>query len=74
MPSPVGNIPKPGTVNIDGLGKIDMDELMSIPKKYWNEELVSLKKYFEDQFNEDLPQEMWDQYNKLKQRIADIKE
>lgn len=72
--SPVGNIPKPNTINVDGLGKLDMEGLMSIPKKYWKEELESLKKYYEDQFNEDLPKEIWNQYDALKERINNIKE
>ncbi len=74
MPSPVGHVPKPNTINTDGLGKLDMDGLMSIPKKYWLEELESLKKYFQNQFNDDLPAEMWNQYNALKERISNIEE
>ncbi len=72
--SEIGWVPKPDSININGLGELDMEGLMSIPKKYWKEELVSLKKYFEDKFNEDLPQEMWNQYNALQERINNIKE
>ena len=67
-------MPKPGSINVDGLGKLDMDGLMSLPKKYWEEELVNLKKYYEEQFNEDLPAELWNQYNALKERISSLKE
>ena len=70
--SPVGHIPKPGTINIDGLGNIDMEGLMTIPKKYWQEELGRLKTYYEEQFNEDLPAEIWNQFNALKDRIESI--
>lgn len=74
QPSPVGLVPKPGTINIDGLGKLDMEGLMSIPKQYWQEELGRLKKYYEDQFNEDLPAELWNQFNALRDRINNIEE
>ena len=74
QPSPVGLVPKPGSINIDGLGKLDMEGLMSIPKQYWQEELERLKKYYEDQFNEDLPAELWNQFNALRDRISNIKE
>lgn len=70
----MGYVPKPGSINVDKLGKIDMEGLMSIPKKYWQEELGRLKTYYEEQFNEDLPAEIWNQYNALKERINKIEE
>ena len=73
-PSPIGYIPKPGSINIDGLGDIDMKGLMTIPKSYWQEELGRLKKYYEEQFNEDLPAEIWNQFNALQERINKIPE
>lgn len=67
--SPVGLVPKDGAVDIDGLGEIDMDACMSVPKDYWLEQLEDLKKYYNDQFGTDLPKEIWDEYNTFKQRL-----
>lgn len=72
--SPVGYVPKPGSINVEGLGDVDMKGLMTIPKKYWQEELGRLKTYYEEQFTEDLPAEIWNQFNALQDRINKMKE
>lgn len=67
--TPVGYIPKKDTINIDGLGNLDMEELLSVPKDYWMEQLEDLKKYYEDQLGEDLPKPIWDEFHSLKERF-----
>lgn len=67
--SPVGFVPKDGTIDISGLGELDMDQIMSVPKDYWLEQLDDLEKYYQGQFGKDLPQEIWDQFNALKDRL-----
>jgi len=67
--SPVGLIPKDGAIDIDGLGELDMDAIMSVPKDYWLEQLADLKQYYDDQFGKDLPQVIWDEYHSLKRRL-----
>lgn len=69
--SPVGHIPKDGTIDLDGLEKLDMGELMSVPKDYWLEQLDDLEKYYNEQFGTDLPQGIWDQFHDLKKRLQD---
>lgn len=69
-PSPIGYIPKNGTINTEGLGKLDMKKLFSIPKDYWIEECRSLRKYYEEQLGEDLPQAVQDELNALEKRLA----
>ncbi|XP_012562572.1 phosphoenolpyruvate carboxykinase [GTP], mitochondrial [Hydra vulgaris] len=70
--SPVGLIPKEGSIDISGLGDIDMAELMSTPKAYWLEQLNDLQKYYEDEFLNDLPTELWDEFKSFKQRIEQL--
>ena len=72
LESPVGYIPKPGSINIEGLGELDMDTLMSIPKDYWQQEIQSIRKYYEEQFNEDLPPGIWQELDGLEKRINSI--
>lgn len=68
--SPLGYVPKSGSIDMNGLNEeVNFDELMSIPKDYWLEQLDDLKKHYDEQFGEDLPQEIWDEYHTLKSRI-----
>ena len=69
--SPVGYIPKPGSINIDGLslGEKDMEKLFDIPKDYWLEECEYVRKYYEEQLGEDLPQAVLDELNALEERL-----
>ena len=67
--SPIGYIPKNDSINTDGLEKIDMKELFSIPKDYWLEECESLGKYYDEQLGDDLPQAVRDELNFLEQRL-----
>lgn len=68
--TPIGYVPKPGTINTDGLDKpVDMEKLFAIPKDYWLEECESLRKYYEEQVGEDLPKEITDELNALVARL-----
>lgn len=70
--SPVGLIPKNNTLDLEGLGEVNMKELMSVPKDYWLEQLDDVSKYYEEQFGEDLPQELWDEVNSFKARLEQL--
>lgn len=67
--SPIGFIPKNDTINIDGLGELDMKQLFSIPKEYWLEECRSVRQYYDEQLGEDVPQAVWDELNALEKRL-----
>ena len=69
VPSPIGYIPKPDSINIQGLGKLDMKELFEVPKDYWVEECKYLRNYYEEQLGEDLPQAIGDELNALVERL-----
>jgi len=68
--SPIGLIPKPGTINMEGLKEtVDWDALFSVPKDFWAEEVEEIGNYFKDQLPEDLPDSVGEQLLKLKERI-----
>jgi len=53
--TPVGWVPKPGTINMDGLGDINEKELFSLPKHYWLDDTQESKRFLEDQVGIDCP-------------------
>ena len=71
--SPVGLLPDVGGLYLNGLNeKIDIEELMSVPTSYWNEQLDDLEKYYSDQYSNDLPQELWVQLKSFRERLNDM--
>lgn len=68
--SPVGYIPKPDSLNLEGLKeKVNMNELFHIPKDFWLQEVKEIRKYFDEQVNSDLPKEVAAELQKLEERI-----
>ncbi|KAK3799168.1 hypothetical protein RRG08_051442 [Elysia crispata] len=53
--SPVGLLPRPGSINMDGLPPIDESELLSLPKQYWLEDIKENRTFLEDQVGVDTP-------------------
>lgn len=68
--SPVGLIPKKGTINLDGID-VDWDKLMSIPKDYWRQDIEETFKWLDGQLGEDLPQDIRDQIELQRQRLKE---
>lgn len=67
--TPIGYIPKHDSINLEGLGQIDMKKLFHIPKDYWLEECQYLRKYYEEQLGDDLPKAVQDELNALEERL-----
>ncbi|KHJ97936.1 phosphoenolpyruvate carboxykinase [Oesophagostomum dentatum] len=67
--TPIGYVPKKGTINLDGLPRIDWDELMSIPKQYWEEDIEESKHFLDTQVGPDLPKLIADQLEEQAKRI-----
>lgn len=68
--SPIGLIPKPNSINVEGLEEsIDWNELFSLPKEFWQDEVEDLEKYFSEQFGNDLPNAISEELHKLKERV-----
>ncbi|KAI0983090.1 hypothetical protein GJ496_009305 [Pomphorhynchus laevis] len=67
--SPIGYIPKKDSINLEGLDNIDIDQLLSVPKEYWKEEVKEIRGYLDENVNEDLPAAISDELNKLEERV-----
>ncbi|XP_077982156.1 phosphoenolpyruvate carboxykinase, cytosolic [GTP]-like [Glandiceps talaboti] len=71
--SPIGYIPKEGTLNLDGLDTpVDTKELFSVPKDFWANEVKEIRQYFDEQINVDLPNEVADELKSLENRVKDM--
>jgi len=68
--SAVGLVPRAGTLNIEGIeNEVDMEELFSLPKEFWEQEVREISKYFDEQVNDDLPNEVREELKKLDKRV-----
>jgi len=71
-PSAVGLLPKKGSINLENLGEINWDELFSLPKSYWEEDIVETMQFLENQVGCDLPQDIVDELQNQQQRISQL--
>lgn len=71
--SPIGILPKKGTINLDGLGAINWDELFSLPADYWKEDAKEVRKFMEEQVGPDLPAAVRAEMDAQEQRIMAMK-
>ena len=70
----IGFVPKPGTINTEGIdvSKETMEKLLTTDKEFLLNEVKELKNFFDVQINDDLPKEMWDQLKQLEKRANAI--
>lgn len=47
--TPIGYVPTPESINLQGLKNIKIDELMSVPLDYWREDAKEVRHFFEEQ-------------------------
>ena len=69
--SPVGLLPKKGSINLQGL-VIDWDQLMSITKDYWAADIQETLNWLDGQLGDDLPIDIREQIEQQKQRISQL--
>jgi len=73
--TPIGFIPAPGALSLDGLNeKINTEELFSVPKNFWLQEAQDIRKFFEEQLSDDLPLKLHNQLKELEQRVQNAPE
>ncbi|KAK1156297.1 phosphoenolpyruvate carboxykinase, cytosolic [GTP] [Acipenser oxyrinchus oxyrinchus] len=72
FPSAIGYLPAEGALNVQGLGSINLKELFSISRDFWEQEAREIRRYFEEQVNDDLPFEIEVQLRHLEQRIQQL--
>jgi len=72
--TPIGYIPRPKDLDLNGLNisEAAIHKLLAIDKKSWIAELEGISKFFK-QFQKDLPEELWAEYENLKERISSLK-
>lgn len=68
--STVGYLPENDSLDLNGLDKVNMKELMSVPTDYWLEQLDDIEKYYNEQFGEDIPQQLWDEVHAFRERLT----
>ena len=69
--TPIGHIPHFFDIDMTGLELSSgaLESLLEIDRKKWLEELKWVKRFFQE-LGKDLPLELWDEYNSLKDRFA----
>ena len=69
--SPIGYLPKPEDINIEGLDGVTLDtikELLTVDKANWIEEVKGIEEFY-SQFGNRLPKELADELAKLKAKL-----
>ncbi|MBN3274925.1 PCKGC protein, partial [Polyodon spathula] len=72
VPSAIGYLPAEGALNVQGLGSVNLKELFGISRDFWEQEAREIRRYFEEQVNDDLPFEIEVQLHHLEQRIQQL--
>lgn len=68
--TPIGYVPQQSAFNLDGLSeKVNWDELFSLPKEFWLNEVSSIEKYFNDNIGTDLPHNLTVQIEQIRKRF-----
>ncbi|XP_044153507.1 phosphoenolpyruvate carboxykinase, cytosolic [GTP] [Bufo gargarizans] len=68
----IGYVPAEGSLNLKGLGDVNIEQLFEISKEFWEEEVKDIRKYFDDQVNADLPYEIDWELNSLNERLKQL--
>jgi len=69
--SPIGKLPKAGTINVEGLSEApDMEQLNDVPKNFWLDEVKEIGQYFDDQLGADTPKALLEELEALKARVS----
>ncbi|XP_056887016.1 phosphoenolpyruvate carboxykinase, cytosolic [GTP] isoform X2 [Takifugu flavidus] len=67
--SAVGYLPSKDSLNLQGLHDVNLNQLFSLDKKFWEREVEEVRKYFIMEVNDDLPAEVSQQLDLLDQRV-----
>lgn len=70
--TPIGYVPAPGSLDLRGTGVTEeaMRELLRVDRTGWLGELASSGEFFKT-LGERFPRELWDEYERLKERLQD---
>lgn len=65
----IGTVPTKDSMNMDGIGPIEWDQLMSLPADYWHEDAREVRKFLEEQVGTDLPEKVRNEMEEQEKRI-----
>jgi len=73
VPTVVGMMPTEEALNLKGIeGEAKFDELFSIDKDFWTQEVAQIEKYFDDQLSGQVPARVRYQLEGLKNRVSQL--
>ena len=58
-----------GSINTEGLDKVDMEGLFNLPKNYWVEDIRETRQFLDDQVGQDLPSVIQNELQQQQDRI-----
>ena len=71
--SPIGLLPKPGSINLENLtDNVNITELFRLPKTFWQKEVEDLREYFDAQIGNDLPKAIAKELNRLSDNVNNL--
>ena len=70
METPLGHVPKPGSLNLEGLGEVDVEHLFDYSKADLEQEVAEMQAYFDEQMPGQLPAFIQKEIQNFKDRIA----
>ena len=71
MKTPIGDLPAPGSLDLDGLDLswADLDLLLSVDTEAWKQEAEQIPEFFRT-FHRHLPAQLWDLHQDLVGRLG----
>ena len=69
--TPIGYMPKPEDINLDGLDMSvdDLKQILDCDKKVWSAEAEDIENYYRSKFGDTLPKELYAELAKLKKNL-----
>lgn len=62
-----------GVIDVSGLDKsVDMDELFSLPKAYWVEDMAETQRFLDVELGEDMPPVVWKEVLDQVERVKNM--
>jgi len=69
--TPIGLVPKEGSLDLSGLSdNLNIEELFSTPKDFWLDEMDEIEKFLSEQVGDDVPSEVLQEIGDLKGRLS----
>jgi phosphoenolpyruvate carboxykinase (GTP) len=71
--TPIGHVPAPGTLDLEGtdIDEVTLERLLGVDPEAWQSELDGQKEFLES-FGDSMPAELWQEYEKLKERLTAV--